>query len=128
GNRPETVVPGQTTACASLKPGRLEIDVVVDDKNLLNRCLEERAGRGQCAAGVVHVGLRLEQCDPRPLDPGLCEASAELRLERGVVTASELVDHHPADVVAIALVLATGIPEPDHEQIERRGRCAPTEE
>ena len=40
----------------------------------------------------------------------------------------ELLDDHPADVVTIAGVLATGIPETRDEQVERRGALAPTEQ
>ena len=36
-----------------------------------------------------------------------------------------LVDHHPADVVAMAGVAAARIAEADDEQIERRGAFAP---
>src|SRR5439155_15798850 len=38
----------------------------------------------------------------------------------------ELLDNQPADVVAMARVLAAGIAEPDDEQIERRGAFAST--
>ena len=40
----------------------------------------------------------------------------------------ELVDDHEADVVPVTRVLATGVAEPDDEQIQRRGRFASTEE
>src|SRR5688572_18817749 len=40
----------------------------------------------------------------------------------------ELVDHHPADVVPVAHVLPTGVPETRDEQVERRGALASTEE
>jgi hypothetical protein len=38
----------------------------------------------------------------------------------------ELLDDHPADVVAIACVFAARIPEADDEQVERRGPVAST--
>jgi hypothetical protein len=34
------------------------------------------------------------------------------------VPARELVEHHPADVVTVPLVLPAGISEADHEQVE----------
>ena len=45
-----------------------------------------------------------------------------------VVPPRELVDDHPADVVPVALVTRAGVAEARDEQVERRGRLAPTEE
>ena len=42
------------------------------------------------------------------------------------MTAGELLDDHVADVVAVPCVLAAGVAEPDHEQVERRGAFAPS--
>ena len=44
------------------------------------------------------------------------------------MTASQLVDDHPAGVVTVARVLAARIAETDDEKIQRRGAFAPTEE
>src|SRR5262245_1577184 len=56
----------------------------------------------------------------------LGEAAVELRAPRAVVPARELLEHHPARVVAVAGVLTAGIAEADDEQVERRGAFAPT--
>jgi len=44
------------------------------------------------------------------------------------VPARKLVDDQPAGVVAVALVLAARVAEADDQEVERRGRCASTEE
>ena len=56
----------------------------------------------------------------------LRELAVELALPRRAVTARELVDDHPADVVPVPGVFAPGIAEADDEQIERRGAVAST--
>jgi hypothetical protein len=42
------------------------------------------------------------------------------------VPTRKLFDDHPAHVVAVPGVLAAGIPQPDDEQLERRGAIAST--
>ena len=60
------------------------------------------------------------------VEADLGELAGELGAQRAVVPARELVDDHPADVVAVALVLAARVAEADDEQVERRGAFAPT--
>ena len=107
----------------------VEIDLVVDDEQAVDRrpC-RTRSRRLDRAARVVHVRVGLEQREAPAVEAHLGEPAAELALERAVVTARELVDDHPADVVPVTLVLAARVSEPDDEQVERRGRLAPTEE
>src|SRR5206468_4781311 len=52
----------------------------------------------------------------------------ELRAPGAIVPARELLEHEPAGVVAGALVLAARVAEAHHEQVQRRGALASTEE
>ena len=90
--------------------------------------LKKRDGRLDRAPGLVHVRLRLQQRELGVLDADLGEPAAELPLERALVPARQLVDDHPADVVPVRRMLAAGVAEACDEQVERRGRVAPTEE
>ena len=60
-----------------------------------------------------------------PIEPKLGDLAVELPLPGGAVATGQLVDHHPADVVAMAGVAAARIAEADDKQIERRGAFAP---
>ena len=60
-----------------------------------------------------------------PVEAELREPAVELRPPGSTVPARELFDDHPADVVAVARVLASRIAETDDEQVERRGPFAP---
>ena len=53
------------------------------------------------------------------VDPDLGELAVELAAPRAAVPARELVDDQPADVVAVARVLAARVAEADDEQVER---------
>ena len=127
-DRAEAVVPGETTAEAGLDAAAFEVDLVVDDEQALERSLEERDGRLNGAAGVVHVRIRLEERETSFGYANLGKMATELTLERPIVATREFIDDHEADVVAVALVAPTRVPEPDDEQVERRGGLAPTEE
>src|SRR5581483_10589267 len=93
-----------------------------------DRQLEERARGAERAPRVVHVRLRLEQGDAPAADPQLRQLAAELGAEGDAVAPGQLVDDHPADVVPVTFVLPARVAEADHEQVERRGALAPTEE
>ena len=54
------------------------------------------------------------------VEPDLGQLAGELRAPGAAVAPRELVDDHPAGVVAVACVLAAGIAETDDEQVERR--------
>ena len=86
--------------------------------------LEEPHRVAHRAARVVHVRLGLQQRDLVAVDADLGELAVELAAPRAVVPAGELVDDHPADVVPVARVLATGVAEARDEQVER-GAVAP---
>ena len=90
--------------------------------------LKKPSRSGDRPSGLVHEGLGLEERQPVLVDPCLGEPPVELRLEGGIAAAGELVDDHPADVVAITLVTRSGVAEARDEQIERRGTLASTEE
>ena len=111
-----------------LDPARVEVDVVVHDRDLLGRELEEPSGGGERAPGEVHVRLGLQERELQAADAHLGELTGELGAEGAVVAPRELVDDHPAGVVPVARVLAAGVAEADDEQIQRRGALAPTEE
>ena len=100
----------------------------MDDEHRLGLDLEEATRCGHGATRVVHERLGLEQREPQPIEPKLGELTGELRAPAAVEPPRELVHHHPADVVAVALVLAPGVSQPDDEQVECRGRLAPTKQ
>ena len=58
--RAQAVVARQSSPGARLQAAGLEVDVVVDDEHVLGVDLEEAHGRADLAAGLVHVGLRLQ--------------------------------------------------------------------
>src|SRR5829696_9896691 len=126
-DRAKAVVAGQSTAEPSLQSAGLEVDVVVDDEERRRLDLEEAGCGSERPSGLVHVGLRLQQREPKPVETRLGEAAGELRAERAAVPARELVRDEPADVVPGPLVLAPRIAETRDEQVERRGLLAPTQ-
>ena len=103
--------PGEPAAQPHLEPARLEVDLVVHDCDRVERHLVEPRRGPERAPGEVHVGLRLQQPEPKVTEADLGELAGELRAERAVVPACELVDDHPAGVVTVAGVLAARIAE-----------------
>jgi hypothetical protein len=92
----------------------------VHDEHFARLELVEPGRATDRAAGLVHVGLRLQQRDLVAVEPDLRELSRELRAPRAAVAARELLDDEMADVVPVARVLAARVAEPDDEQVERR--------
>ena len=126
--RAQAVVAGEAAAATRLQPPGLEVDVVVGDEDRLRGNLEEACRRGDRAAGLVHVGLGLQQREPLLAEPHLGQRTGELRAPGAAVPARQLVDDQPAGVVPRLLVLAAGIAEPRDEQVERRGGHAPAQQ
>ncbi len=116
----------QAPAAAGLQSSRLQIHLVVHDEDRVRLELEETHRRTDGPARLVHERLGLQQPDAMTVQSQLRELAGELPLPRRTVPARELLDDHPAHVVAVAGVLATGIPEADDEQLERRGSVAST--
>ena len=52
----------------------------------------------------------------------LSEPAGKLTAPPSVGSTRELVHDHPPHVVPVALVLATGVPQPDNEQVEHATR------
>src|SRR5688500_9939263 len=127
-DRAEAVVPREPAAGARLEPSEVEIAFVVDDQELLGRDLEETDCRRDRATRRARIALRRQQPESKPTVANLGELTGELALEAAAVTACELVDGHPADVVAVLRVLATRVAETDDEQVERRGRVPALED
>ena len=121
-------MPGEATAEPRLEPSRVEVDLVVDDQQIRGLRLEEPDGGTDGASGFVHVRLRLQERDARPVETMLRQLAGEPRAKARAVAAGELVAHHEADVVPRRGVLSPRIPEARDEQVERRGALAPTEE
>ena len=124
-DRAKPVVAGEPSSPAGLETTRIEVDVVVDDKQLLRRKLEEPQRRRDGAPRIVHVRLRLDQREPGTVQPRLRQLAGELSAPPGLGPPCQLFHHHPAHVVARALVLASGIPEPRDQQVDRRGMSLP---
>jgi hypothetical protein len=61
-------------------------------------------------------------------DPNVRDAAVELGSKGRRVPPPKLVYDHPADVVAVTLVARARVAEACDEQLERRGRLAPTKE
>src|SRR5262249_26111995 len=119
---------GETAPEPCLEAILLEVDVVVHDEERLGRKLVEAQRRPDRAPGVVHVRLRLEQAEPEAVRAHLCQGARELRAERSVATAGELVDREPADVVPRACIFAARVAEACDVQLERRGGIPPAPE
>ncbi len=128
GDRTQTVVTREATSETNLEPSVFEVYFVVNDENGFERGLVVRDRWLYRASRVVHVRIGLQEGDSRLADADLADLSAELPLERCTRSAGELVHDHETDVVSIARMLASGVPESDDEQVERRGRPAATEE
>ena len=86
--------------------------------------LKKRAAAPTERPGLVHERLGLQQRELVAVEPDLGELPGELRAPRAAVPARELVDDEPADVVAVARVLAARVAETDDEQVERRPLAA----
>ena len=125
-DRPEAVVPGEPATHPRLEAARLEIALVVHHEDRVGLNLEERRGRCDRAAGLVHIRLGCEERDTVAVDPNLGDAAVELAAPRPAVPACELVDHHVPDVVAIPGVLSARVPQSHDQQVERRRAFAPS--
>ena len=77
-DRAQPVVAGEAAAEARLQAADLEVDLVVDDEQVLERRLVERDGGLHRAPGVVHVRVGLEQREPAAVDPDVGDVAAEL--------------------------------------------------
>ena len=64
-DRAQAVVPREPSADPRLQPAVLEVALVVDDEHRVRLELVEARRRADRAARVVHVGLGLQQRDPR---------------------------------------------------------------
>src|SRR6266511_3449970 len=127
-DRAQSVVAREPAAEADLQAARFEVELVVYHEDRAGLELEEASRGGDGLPGEVHVRLRLQQRDAGVSEPHFYEPAAELRAPRAAVPAYELVHDEPADVVAVARVLAPGVAESRDEQVERRGALAPAPE
>src|SRR6478752_9622547 len=118
-DRPQAVVTREAAAQPELKAPELEVALVVHDEDGVGIDLEEGRRRADRAARLVHVRLGLQEGELVALEPDLRDPPRELRAPGTTVPARELVGNHRPDVVAIALVLAARIAQPDDEQVER---------
>src|SRR5271154_2101734 len=117
GDRAQAVMAG--VAAADLDPhfGRREIELVVDDDHRIQVELPEAQRLADAASGIVHVGLRLEQGHPRPLDQALGRQSLPAGAKRAeAARLGDRVDRHEADVVAVACMARAGIAESRNDQ------------
>src|ERR1700734_681129 len=117
GDRAQAVVAG--IAAAELDPhfGRREIELVVDDDQRAEVELPEAQRLADAASGIVHVGLRLEQGHPRPLDQAIGRQSLPAGAKRAeAARLGDRVDRHEADVVAVARMARAGIAESRDDQ------------
>jgi hypothetical protein len=82
----------------------------VEDDDLGRRDLVEAGGLGHGAAGVVHVGERLEEEDPLAPEVALAGDALEAGAPGGeAVGGRDPLGGHEADVVALAGVLVAGV-------------------
>ena len=101
-----------------------EVDLVVDHEHAVEAELERAARGADGAAGLVHVGLRLEHRDARAARAGaaLGQLAGELLLRlRQVPALDQRVGDLEADVVRRAVVAAARVAEPDDEPVDRSG-------
>lgn len=105
-NRPKAVVAGGAAAdLESYRPvGKIQL--IVDGEDIGQGNLEEPHRRLHGLAAQVHVGHRLEKDHVVPSQVDLHELALELVPEtRRTPAPRQSVEHHEADVVAIASVL-----------------------
>lgn len=96
-------------------------DVIIDDEDVFGRPFVKGQDLLQGAAAEVHERLRLQkEC---PVSGNLREVALPLRdgLEAGSGVSGQPVEHHEADIVAGAFILASWIPESDDE-LEHGGK------
>src|SRR6266545_298484 len=125
-NGTQPIVTAETAALARLQPAEVEVALVVHDERRVGLDLEEPRRGSDRPPGLVHVRLRFEQGDTMTVEADLGETPVELRPPGRTMAPRQLLDDHPADVVAVTFVCAPGIAEPHDEQVERRGAFAPT--
>ncbi len=122
--RLQAVVAGEAAAEPHADVAERQVDLVVDDEDAIEVEAVGAARRADGAAGLVHVGLRLEQGDPRAARAGaaLGQLAGELLARlRQVPALAQRVRDLEADVVGRAVVAAPGIAETDDEPVDRCG-------
>ena len=117
---PDTVVAAVAAALREAQAAEGQVDVVVHDQQRPLTQAQVAQGGGHAAARIVHERRRDEQADRPVADRPGREAAAVAALgARVAVPPRELVDHQVAGVVTRGGVLAAGVAEADHEQLDR---------
>src|SRR5215467_9499495 len=105
-------------ATAKLQPDCAEwqVKLIVEDDNMVDRDLVIRAQRCDRSTGEVHEAERLGESDLHPRQhAGGHHGSGAVALEPRTDLGSERIAAHITDVVTVALVLRSRIPEADYE-------------
>src|SRR5215216_3971439 len=121
--RPQAVVAGQAATEPGADVAEREVDLVVDDEQAVEAELERAARGADRAAGLVHVGLRAQDCHAPAAGTGaaLAQLTREFLLGlRELPAAGELLRDLEADVVRALGVARARVAEPDDEPVDGR--------
>src|SRR5215472_9605281 len=105
-------------ATAKLQPDCAEwqVKLIVEDGNMVDRDLVIRAQRSDRSTGEVHEAERFGESDLHPCQHACGHhGSGSVALESGTDLGRERIAARVTDVVTVALVLRSRIPEADYE-------------
>src|SRR5579883_3126796 len=109
-DRAQTIMSGIAAADLDPEPPRRQVELVMENGDIGEIDLVEACRLADCAAGLVHESLGLQQDQAfvadRPFGGLALEAGAERR-ER--MPARDRIDRHEADIVPVAGIGAAGI-------------------
>ena len=116
-DRLQALVPGGAAAGLHAELSGRQVELVVDHHDVARRELVEAHRLRDGAAGLVHVGRRLQQERLLAAEVAFrCLALKPRAPGREAVTAMDFVHRHEADVVSVATVAPAGIAKTHDEQ------------
>ncbi len=117
GDRAQPVMSGDAAADFHPDFPRREFDLVVENGDAIDAELVEMRGLRDRASGFVHERARQQQQHAIGADRAFRRDALKAPPERpDAVALGDRLDHHEADVVAIADIAGTRISEADEEQ------------
>jgi hypothetical protein len=116
GDGAQAVMAGIAAAGFDAQFGRSEVQLVVQHDDVGERDFMERGCFLHGATAVVHIGLRLEEESPRPVEIAFGDQAGKL-LAPGwqAIVIGDAIERHKADVVTVKRIFRAGIAEADNE-------------